>query len=386
MANIKRIKSTFSDQQQKALINLRKRLHQNPELSNQEFKSQKTLLTYLNKLGINDVQTKETSIIAKIKGQDSEQPPVAIRGDIDALPIQEATGHPNRSKYNNVMHACGHDVHSAWTMGAASLLCNKSLKRDVLIIFQQAEELATGAKMLLDSGLIPKLSAIIGAHVDPRYALGEVVLKDGAISSSSERFSITVTGKSGHAARPGEVINPIPVMAELCRRIINVSNDQGDDCNFITITQTAAGERLNIVPGSAIIKGTIRCLDSKKKATLVKALSSLSNDSSQCDILVRIDHSSPAIINDVGLKSAAKSAIIHTVGPDGNVGLRQPNMASEDFGYYSQLYPSWFFRVGIATADTPVVPVHTPQFYAPDDAIFVGAVLIQNMAEILANK
>ncbi|MGC6366563.1 MAG: M20 metallopeptidase family protein [Candidatus Marinamargulisbacteria bacterium] len=366
------------------LLTLRQTLHQHPELSNHEHQTQQTLVAELKKCNAVDIITPGTSVVARIKGQDESLPPVAIRGDIDALPIQEATGLPYASKNDGVMHACGHDVHATWAIGAARLLAQAPAKRDVIIILQQAEELATGAKFLLDEGALPSsIAAIFGAHVDRRYAVGQVVHHDGAISTYSDKFYFTVTGKSAHAARPKEGINPIPEAANLSTAIIDATTPLTNHTNLITITQVHGGSAHNIIPATVEVSGTIRCLDSSKRDAIKAALASLQGQRNGCEVTLRIDSASPAVLNDASLSTIAKNAIGMAVGNDGAVPLVAPNMASEDFGYYAHQFPGWFFRVGARLENEPFIPVHTPEFIAHDDAIFVGAAVLANAARLV---
>ena len=362
--------SLISKSLAKDLTDLRESLHQYPELSNQEFQTQKRLLEALEKCNVSDIQTPGTSIVARIKGVDSSRPPVAIRGDIDALPITEKTGVPFASKHDGVMHACGHDVHATWALGAARLLSDSPCDSDVILILQQAEEMATGAQFLLDSGAIPSnICAIFGAHVDRRYDVGKVVCHTGAISSYSDKNFIAVKGVSAHAARPKEGLNPIPVLGELTRAISEVMTTIGDDTNLITVTQVSGGSAHNIIPEKVELSGTIRCLSNEKRKLFHKALTALKTLPSDCMIDVKIQSASPAVINHLDLEQVAKVAITESISKDAAVPLISPNMASEDFGFYAQEFPGWFYRIGARPVGEAFIPVHTPEFIADTECI-----------------
>jgi len=374
-SNLKKIiDDCFSAELQQDVIALHRDLHRYPELSHNETQTQARLLAALNPCNTRWIERVGTGVVARLIGQDSNRPPVALRADMDALPIQEATGLPHASVHAGVMHACGHDVHMAWAIGAARLLSQSPPPTDVLLVFQPAEELGVGAKMIMASGLLPNnVTAIFGGHVDRRYDVGQVVLHPGVISSFSDRFKLIVHGRSAHAARPKEGHNPIPTLAERCLAIDAINNQLGDATNLITVTQLHSGDRHNIIPGTGFLEGTIRCLSAEKRLAIHGALSGLATTNA---VDVHIDHVSPAIENANQLEPIARRAIHDALGPDGAVGLVAPNMASEDFGVYAQHFPAWFFRFGAKQAAGPFIPVHTPDFYADDATMFVGAMVL----------
>jgi len=375
-----------SDALRVQLNNFRNHLHMHPELSNQEFKTQEFIETSLKEIGITNINRVGTSLVACVKGSDSSRLPIAIRGDIDALPIQENTNVVFESVVPGVMHACGHDVHSTWAFGAASLLLQQPLKSDVYIIFQQAEELATGALSIINNKVLPKhLNAIFSAHVDPRYNIGEVVHHEGAISAASHHFSININGKTAHAARPKEGLNPIPVAAQVIAEVNKINKDVGNNTNFITITQINGGVQHNIIPDCVSLSGTIRCLDSLIQDQILMQLVALKGELSHAQVNVEINDGSPILHNSTLLKSIAKSAIEKTLGGSSKVDLKMPNMASEDFGYFSQIYPAWYFRIGCTKTGSPFIPVHTPEFLPHEDTILIGANLLAN-AVILTDQ
>ena len=377
----------FSKELTHDLIQLRETLHQYPELSNHEVNTQQVLLAALEKCDAIDIKTPGTSIVARIKGMDPYRPPVAIRGDIDALPITEDTGVPFSSKTPGVMHACGHDVHATWAIGAARLLSQSPARSDVILILQQAEELATGAKFLMDSGALPSdIRAIFGAHVDRRYDVGKVVCHQGVISSHSDKFTIEIMGVGAHAARPKEGINPIPILGEITLKLKHLMESIGDDTNLITVTTVSGGGAHNIIPERAELSGTIRCLSSEKRAQFHQALRALGALPSDAAIHVRIEPGSPSVVNHEGLESIAQSSIRDTLGNSGMVPLVAPNMASEDFGFYTQAFPGWFYRIGSRPIGEGFIPVHTPAFIADEHAIFIGASVLAKSAQFASQQ
>ncbi|MEX2015839.1 MAG: amidohydrolase, partial [Candidatus Hydrogenedentales bacterium] len=189
----------------KQLDELRQDLHRHPELSWQETKTSDRLHAALTALNPKSLQrVAKTGIVARIAGRNANAPIVAIRGDIDALPIQEDTGLPYASANAGVMHACGHDVHATWTVGAAALLAENPAMGDVLVVFQPAEEVGEGAMAVLESGALDDARVIFGAHVDRRFAVGEVVAQEGPLAASADSFEIVLTGRGAPGARPPE--------------------------------------------------------------------------------------------------------------------------------------------------------------------------------------
>ncbi len=204
------IATLFSQTLQAQLLALRHDLHQHPELSFQEHRTAMRLYAELEKLRPLQLErVAGTGVIARIKGRDSNAPLVAIRGDIDALPIQEATELPWASTHAGLMHACGHDVHASWAIGAAHLLSENPAHGDVLIVLQPAEEIGKGAEALLESGALRDVAAIFGGHVDRRFAVGQVVAEAGPLAASADTFEVELIGRGAHGARPHEACDPI---------------------------------------------------------------------------------------------------------------------------------------------------------------------------------
>ncbi len=378
-----KINAKLSAKLQKKLIGFRQALHADPELSNQEFNTQKKIIKELKECHVNEIITVDTGVVAFFKGRDQTLDPIAIRVDIDALPITESTNLTYASKNSGVMHACGHDVHATWGIGVAHCLSETQPLSDVILIFQPAEELATGALSIIKSNALPhNIAAIFGGHVDRRYTVGEVVCQPGIVSSYSDKFTVTIIGKTAHAARPNEGQNPIPKLAELCQFIASLNNQCGDATNLITMTQINGGERHNIIPNQAFVSGSIRCLDPKKRDRLHQELFKLNDQSSDIHVKVQIQESTPAVINAPNMNVMAKAAIANNFDDKSALLLKNPNMASEDFGYYLEHYPGWYFRFGAGYKGDEFVPVHTSSFYAEDETIFIGTMVLSECAQL----
>ena len=196
---------------------------------------------------------------------------MAIRGDIDALPIQEATGLEYASETPGVMHACGHDVHASWTVGAAMLLRKSPADGDVLVLLQPAEEAAEGAAAVLATGALNGASAIIGAHVDRRYPVGQVVAQSGALAASADFFRIELVGSGAHAARPHESADPVVGAAALITALQTLVSRRLDPAlpGVVTVASVHAGTADNVIPGTAEVTGTVRAVDSASRDLLL---------------------------------------------------------------------------------------------------------------------
>src|ERR1043166_6527935 len=204
------IAAQFSADLRERLFALRQAIHQEPELAFAEERTAAKLEAALVAVGATDVRrVAGTGVVGRVRGRNGKAPVVAIRGDIDALPIQEATGLPFASTTPGVMHACGHDVHATWAVGAAALLAARPADGDVLVVLQPAEETGRGARAILDTGVLDGTTAIFGAHVDRRFAVGQAVADEGPLAASADVFTIELQGNGAHAARPHEAADPI---------------------------------------------------------------------------------------------------------------------------------------------------------------------------------
>src|SRR6185295_4074494 len=204
-----------------------------------------------------------TAVIARIPGTTRGAPAIVRRGDIDALPIQEETGLPFASRTNGVMHACGHDVHATWAVGAAALLAARPASGDVLVVLQPAEEIGRGAAAVLESGALDGVAALFGGHVDRRFELGQVVADVGPLAASADTFEIELVGQGAHAARQHEARDPIVAAAALVTAIQTIVARRLNPATpgVVTVGQIAAGNAPNVIPDRASLRGTIRAVD-----------------------------------------------------------------------------------------------------------------------------
>ncbi|MCG8608510.1 M20 family metallopeptidase [bacterium] len=383
-----KLNSLFPSELQSRLLALRRSLHQHPELSLQEEKTATRLydeLALLKPVQLDRVAG--TGVVARIKGQDSSAATVSIRGDIDALPIHEQTGLEYASVNEGIMHACGHDVHATWTVGAAHLLSQQPAQGDVIIVLQPAEEVAKGAQAILDSGVLDRVSAIFGGHVDRRYQVGEVVAQDGTLAASSDFFEIDLTGKGAHGARPHESRDPIVGLAGVISAVQTIVSRRLNPANpaVISFGTVNAGTAENVIPETARLTGTVRALDAETRAFLHAELKKTAESTAAAYELgaeVKIELGTPPIINPKKPAFWAQNAVRSLLGDEGLVPLAFLNMGGEDFAAYMEKISGCFMRIGAREPDGDFIPAHSSDFYAADDSIFVGAAVLAETARI----
>jgi len=369
------------------LIRLRRDLHQHPELAFKEERTAACLGTELNALPLKSIQrVAGTGLVARIAGRDPNAPVVAVRGDIDALPIQEATGLEFSSKNDGIMHACGHDVHASWAVGAAFLLAKNPAQGDVLVVLQPAEEIGDGATAILKSGALADAKAIFGAHVDRRFEVGQCVAQEGPLAASADTFHIVLHGRGAHGARPHESRDPviglgalIGAMQTIVSRRVNPSNPA-----VVTIGKVSAGTAPNIIPEFAELRGTLRAQDPETRELLHDEVRNIARSVGETyglkvDATVH-DNGSPPIVNPPQPTAWARAAAASLLGEDNVVPLPGANMGGEDFAFYMERMPGCFLRIGAREPGGQIVPAHSPYFYAAEEAIFIGAAVLAESA------
>jgi amidohydrolase len=382
---------SFTDNDRKLLVELRRDLHRHPELSGKEVETQKRLERALRDAGVTEMhRVAGTGLVARIAGTGGGAT-VAVRGDIDALPITEATGLDFASQNTGVMHACGHDVHASWAVGAALLIARAPAAGDVLIVLQPAEEIGKGAAAILASGMLDTTRAIFGAHVDRRFEVGTVVAQAGPLAASSDVFEITLTGTGGHGARPHLATDPVVGAAALVldiQTIVSRRLDPGTP-GVITVGAIHGGEAVNVIPQSVVLRGTIRATTASARQLLVSELSRRAVAVASTHGLtatVEISEGTPALENSKDASGWAAQAAHATLGPGSVLPLGFTNMASEDFAFYLERIPGCFLRIGAREPGGAVGDVHTPTFVPAEEALFVGAAVLAESARITSRE
>lgn len=368
------------------LLELRHALHRFPELSFEEHRTRDRLRSFLRGLpGIDMTEVAGTGLVVRVPGRDPDAPVVAVRGDIDALPIAEDTGLDWASRNEGVMHACGHDVHATWAAGAARLLSEEPAAGDVLVVFQPGEESGKGARRILDTGVLSEASAIFGGHVDRDYAIGEIVVKPGPIAASADFFDVTLSGSGGHAARPHQTLDPLAAAASAVVQLNSIAHRrlEPDRHGTLTVTTCRAGDSRNVIPETAELGGTIRATDPEGRRRLSDVLERVvraTAESHGVEAEVEITRLVPPLVSDDRAAGWAASAARDLLGESGLVSLRTVNLAGEDFAHYLEETPGCFFRIGAREPGGERIAAHSPRFYAADASIFVGAAVLAEAA------
>ncbi|MBC7904026.1 MAG: amidohydrolase [Gemmatimonadaceae bacterium] len=375
---IKKLASQFSDQ----FIQIRRQLHAYPELSYQEFQTSAFIRSKLTEFGIDHQVMATTGVVGLIEGKNPSKRIVALRADIDALPILEENKIDYASKNSGVMHACGHDVHTTILLGAARIL--NHLKNDfegtVKLIFQPGEERNPGgASILIKEGVLenPKPSVIYGLHVHPGLEVGKMSFRGGKVMASADELYFTIRSKGGHAAAPHLTADTILIASQLIVALQQVvsRNRNPHDPSVLSITSFQGGYTTNVIPSEVKLMGTFRAMDEGwrfKAHDIIRKLSTELVHSMGAELDLHIDVGYPTVYNHEVLNDKTRAIAEGFLGKE-KVETTELRMGAEDFGYYSQLIPGCFYRLGVMNEKKGIVSgVHTPTFNVDESAIEIG--------------
>ena len=377
------------------LIEWRHHFHQNPELSNREFKTAEKIAEHLKSLGL-EVETgiARTGVVALLKG-DLPGKVVALRADIDALPVTERNDLPFKSEVRTtflntetgVMHACGHDTHISILMATAEVLSKHKdkIKGTVKFIFQPAEEGPPpgeegGAKLMIKENVLenPKVDAIFGLHINSESPVGVIQYKAGGIMASVERFVIDVKGKQTHGSQPWSGVDPILISAKIIdglQTIISRESKLTNEAAVITVGKITSGTRFNIIPETAEMIGTVRTLDPKMRAHIEKRMKEMVETLAKAyggEATITFQNNTSITYNDPVLTDQMLPSLQAAAGAD-NVILRKATTGGEDFSYFQELVPGvYFFLGGMTPGTTESFPHHTPDFKIDDSGMLLG--------------
>jgi hippurate hydrolase len=379
---VARAVAQFTAEERAQLIALRRALHAAPELSWQEAGTQRTLRAALEAAGLTDVrEVAGTGLVATIPGTTPGAPVIALRGDIDALPITEETGLPFASAHPGVMHACGHDMHATWTVAAGMLLARQPAAGAVRLVLQPAEEVGEGAAQVLASGALESVRAIFGGHVDWRFPVGAVVATDGPIAASTDTFTVTFHGRGGHGARPQDAIDPIVALAAFVMEVQTLVSRRLDPGwpGVVSVTVLEAGSAANVIPERGRAAGTIRATTPEARTLLcegVRAVASAVAALHGVRAEVTLSEGTPPLGNAPQAAEWARAAVREVLGDAALAALPTANMGGEDFAFYTERMPGCFLRIGTWREGRSAAGVHTPRFDPDEEALFVGGAVL----------
>jgi amidohydrolase len=373
------------------IIAIREQIHANPELSFEEYNTSLLVENYLKDLGLNPQRIANTGVWAMINGNGKSAKTIALRADLDALPITEKGNHAYISKNEGIMHACGHDVHAACLLGAAKILVSikDQIEGNIKLVFQPGEEkLPGGASLLIKEGILdnPKVDAIIGQHVMPFINTGNVGFRKGLYMASTDELYITIHGKGGHGAMPHLGIDPVAVTAQVIVALQQLVSRKATPIIPTVLSFgkiNSDGGATNVIPNSVKIEGTLRTLDEAWRAKAHQHIKEICEHTAAAygaTAEVRIEKGYPYLKNDVPLTSTAIEAANNYMGTR-HVEELDIWMAAEDFAYYSQEVPACFYRLGTRNEAKGITsPVHTNTFDIDADAIETGIGLMAYLA------
>jgi amidohydrolase len=374
------------------LVELRRALHRHPELSGLETKTAAAVCAFLDDLGIRyRAQVGGSGVIAEIPGPGGV-PCVVLRADMDALPIQEETGLDFASAHPGVMHACGHDGHTAMVLGAAALLAKESaLPAPVRLVFQPSEEKGTGALAMIDAGALDGAGMIFGGHLDRHYQPGVVVVTDGAVNASSDNFRIEIAGQGAHGARPHESIDAVVVGSLMIMALQTIVSREIDPSrpSVVSVGLFQAGTAPNVIAGRAILEGTVRAQDRDVRQQLSASIKRIAESIAQlhgAEIAITISHGTPPLVNTEEMAGLAREAARLAVGEANVVPLKSANMGAEDFSYYLERIPGAYVRFGAQVAGREGFPAHSSKFDFDERALAAGAAYFQAVATVAGRR
>ncbi|MDT0675932.1 amidohydrolase [Zunongwangia sp. F117] len=385
------------------VIEWRRDIHEHPELSNREFKTAEKISAHLNRLGL-EVETKvgKTGVVGILKGK-NEGKTVGLRADIDALPVTERNNLPFKSEVTTqflgsetgVMHACGHDTHTAILMGVAEVLSKHKDKINgtVKFIFQPAEEGAPpgeegGAALMIKEGVLknPDVDAIFGLHIDSEVPVGTITYKPEGIMAAVERFVINVQGKQTHGSQPWSGVDPVMISAKITdglQTIISRESKLTDAAAVITVGKISGGVRFNIIPETVEMIGTIRTLDPAMKELILRRMKEMVPALAEAygaKASIEIENKTSITYNDIELTEKMLPSLKKVAGNE-NVKLVKATTGGEDFSFFQEKVPGlYFFLGGKPLNSTEAAPHHTPDFYIDESGLVLGLKAMSQLA------
>lgn len=384
MLNLEIIKKKY----EKDMIHFRRDLHMHPELSLKEYKTTEKIKEKLRSRGIEIIDLgMETGVVGLLRGKKTDYT-IALRGDIDALPIQEIRESSYKSTIDGIMHACGHDIHTATLMGAAMILADlkDQLNGNVLFIFQPAEEINKGAKLMVENGLLTDIKAdlVFGLHNNPEIPWGKIAIKEKGLMASVDTIKIKIKGKGGHGAIPHATRDPIVAAASMITNLQSIvsRNVSPLESAVISIGTIHAGIANNVIPEDVELTGTVRSFSEEVRNLLAKRIREVLENIAKAHMVeVKLDYTFdlPAVFNSKDITQLAYEASVEIVGEE-NVVEPIPSMGGEDFAIFMEKVPGFFFWLGVGNEEKDMNHVwHSPMFDGDERSIMIGSTVMANM-------
>ena len=372
------------------VVGIRRDIHTHPELGNQEHRTAALIVEHLRRLGLAVQQgVGGTGVIGVLRGAHPGRT-LALRADMDALPLDEEGDRPYRSCTPGVMHACGHDGHVAMALGAARVLSQlrDQLHGNVKFLFQPAEETYGGASEMVAAGCLtaaPAVDAIFGLHLWPDAPAGELRLRRGAVMASADAVRIVVRGSGGHASEPHDCVDPVPVAAHIITALQTMVTRRLDARNpvILTITYLQAGTAFNVIPPEVVLAGTVRTVDPSLRAAMPDRIEEVITHTGRAfgaTADLAYVHGSGVVMNDAAFTDWVGGVLRRTRGDAAVLDIPHPVMGAEDFGVYLERIPGTFAFLGARPAHQAAYPCHHPRFDIDETALPVGVEILSSVA------
>ncbi len=368
------------------VIRLRRDFHKHPELGFEENRTSGIVRDYLNDLGIETRVMAKTGVVGEINNEGNKR--IAIRADMDALPINEENDVPYRSIYPGKMHACGHDAHTAMLLVTAKILSQMEFEGNIRFIFQPAEEGLNGARKMVEEGAIDGVDSIFGLHVWANLPSGNIAISPGPVLANVGLFRVVIKGKGGHGASPHETVDPIVASSYIISSLQSIVSRNVDPMKsaVITVGKINGGTAFNIIPENVEFEGTVRTFDEDVHNLIEKRISELiENEARAFGAKGKIEykHLNYATVNDERLAIIGRRVAARIM----NVVEQEPDMGGEDFSEYARIIPGLFAFLGTRNEEKGIIyPHHNPRFNVDEDALIYGVAFEVNMTiELLKN-
>ncbi|MGK7887887.1 MAG: M20 family metallopeptidase [Leptolyngbyaceae cyanobacterium] len=364
------------------LLEIRRHFHSYPELSGQEYKTAAYVAGVLSSCGLRVQElVGKTGVVGELVGSDQGQPCLAIRVDMDALPIQEQTDLEFASKNVGIMHACGHDVHTTVGLGTAMILAqlSDSLPGTTRFLFQPAEETAQGASWMIRDGVLEGVDAVLGLHTFPTILGGSVGIRYGALTAAADDIELVIQGEAGHGARPHEAIDAIWIAAQVVTTLQQAISRTQNPLRPVVLTfgKISGGRASNVIADQVKLTGTVRSLHPETHRDLpqwVETIVAQVCQSYGATYELNYRRGIPSVQNDAALTQLMEAAAREALGGDRVEILAEPSLGAEDFALYLDHVPGTMIRLGVGTADQVNYPLHHPKYQVNEEAILTGVV------------